>query len=246
MSVASRRYATILGLDTTTRIATVGLLRNGTRLAERSEDRPHGHVASLPALVDALFAEAGIGCGEVDAVAVAVGPGSFTGIRVGLGFAKGLAFAQRIPIVGVGTLDALAEAAPDPAVPVATCLDARKGEVYLAFYAARDGSRERRRIGDVLALPPAEAARRVASAFAESAGIVVGDGPSVYGSDFTSLERRGVRCVPFEEAHPSGVAVAEIGARRLGSRAGESPEEVLAVYVRPSAAEARRAASESR
>jgi tRNA threonylcarbamoyladenosine biosynthesis protein TsaB len=246
LSPGAPRFATILGLDTTTRIASVGLLRDGIRVAGRDEDRPRGHVASLPALVDAVFAEGGCRSGDLDAIAVAVGPGSFTGIRVGLGFAKGLAYAHGIAVVGVGTLDALAEAAPDDGSAVATCLDARKGEVYLAFYSERDGPSGRHRIGAIEALPPDEAARRIAAAYAGRSGIVVGDGPSVYPSDFTSLERGGLRCFPFEEAHPSGAAVAEIGARRLASGAGQSPEEVHAVYVRPSAAEARRAAREPR
>lgn len=241
----SRNPQTILGLDTTTTIATAGVIRGGQRLASRSESRPDGHAAAVAGVVEATLADAGLSPADLDALAVAVGPGSFTGIRIGIGFAKGMAFARGIGLVGVGTLDALAEAAPDDDLPVAACLDARKREVYLGFYGPR-GEDGRPALEPVRALPPEAAAAIIAERFADGRGIVVGDAVEVYRSDFAPLERRGIRWSSFAEVHPRGDLVAEIGGRRLAAGLSQRSEEVVATYVRPSAAEAKRQAQVTR
>jgi tRNA threonylcarbamoyladenosine biosynthesis protein TsaB len=112
----------ILAFDTATDVATSALVSDGEVLGERTS-----RAVSLLEDVDALLRQAGARTADVDALAVGIGPGSFTGVRVGLATARGLALALGIPVAGVSTLDALARGAPG-AVPV---VDARRREIFV-------------------------------------------------------------------------------------------------------------------
>jgi tRNA threonylcarbamoyladenosine biosynthesis protein TsaB len=129
----------ILAFDTATDVATSALVDDGEVLGERAS-----RTATLLEDVDALLRQGGAHARELDAIAVGTGPGSFTGLRVGLATARGLAFALGLPVAGVSTLDALAAGAPG-AVPV---VDARRGEVFVL----RDGAHVRAP-GDVAVAP---------------------------------------------------------------------------------------------
>ena len=113
----------ILAFDTATDVATSALVSDGEVLGERCS-----RAVTLLEDVDALVRQAGAHTRELDALAVGVGPGSFTGVRIGLSTARGLALALAIPAAGVSTLDALAAGAPG-AVPV---IDARRREVFVS------------------------------------------------------------------------------------------------------------------
>ena len=113
---------TILSFDTATDVATSALVADGEVLGERTS-----RAVTLLEDVDALLRQAGAHVHDVEALAVGIGPGSFTGVRVGLATARGLALALGIPVAGVSTLDALAAGAPG-AIPV---IDARRGEVFV-------------------------------------------------------------------------------------------------------------------
>ena len=112
----------ILAFDTATDVATSALVSSGEVLGERLS-----RAVTLLEDVDALLRQAGAHTADVEALAVGIGPGSFTGVRVGLATARGLALALGVPAAGVSTLDALAAGAPG-AVPV---VDARRGEVFV-------------------------------------------------------------------------------------------------------------------
>jgi tRNA threonylcarbamoyladenosine biosynthesis protein TsaB len=116
----------ILAFDTATEIATSALVSDGEVLGERVS-----RASTLLEDVDALLRRGGIRSDAIDALAVGIGPGSFTGVRIGLATARGLALALEVPVAGVSTLEALAAGAPD-AVPV---VDARRREVFVL----RDG-----------------------------------------------------------------------------------------------------------
>jgi tRNA threonylcarbamoyladenosine biosynthesis protein TsaB len=112
----------ILAFDTATDVATSALVSDGEVLGERTS-----RAVTLLQDVDALLRQAGAHTRDVDALAVGIGPGSFTGVRVGLATARGLALALGVPVAGVSTLEALAAGAPG-AVPV---VDARRREVFV-------------------------------------------------------------------------------------------------------------------
>jgi tRNA threonylcarbamoyladenosine biosynthesis protein TsaB len=122
----------VLGLDTCLSACSAAVLDGDRVLARASEAMARGHQERLATLVAQVMADAGLGFDRLDRVGVTVGPGSFTGLRVGLAFAKGLAAALGAPAVGVGTLEALA--ADQPHGLVFAVLDARRGQVYLQAF----------------------------------------------------------------------------------------------------------------
>ena len=123
----------VLALDTALNATSVAVLDGDRTLAARSEPIERGHQERLAGLVRDTMAEAGVGFGALDRIGVTVGPGSFTGLRVGLAFAKGLSLALDVPCVGVGTLEALAASVGDPGTVVAA-VDARRGQVYVQVF----------------------------------------------------------------------------------------------------------------
>ena len=129
----------ILALDTSAASSSVALLDDEIIGAEFSLNRGGRHEETLLVTIDVLLAQAGITVGEIDLFSVTVGPGSFTGLRVGLATMKGFAFAMGKPIVAVSTLAALAANLPHADTPVCSVLDARRGDVYTATYRIETG-----------------------------------------------------------------------------------------------------------
>jgi tRNA threonylcarbamoyladenosine biosynthesis protein TsaB len=128
----------VLALDTATPDTVVGLLDGGgpAREARHSPGqgaRP-GHVEQVLALAQGLLAEAGLAWRDLDRIGAGVGPGSFTGLRIGVATARALAQAAGAPLVGVSTLQALTVAPSGPARAVLACLDARRGEAFVAAW----------------------------------------------------------------------------------------------------------------
>jgi tRNA threonylcarbamoyladenosine biosynthesis protein TsaB len=124
----------ILALDTALAATSVAILRDDVVLASRSEAMTRGHQERLATLVQELMRQAGLDFTDLERIAVTVGPGSFTGLRVGLAFAKGLGAALQRPVTGVGTLEALAASAP-PARLTAAVIDARRDQIYVQAFA---------------------------------------------------------------------------------------------------------------
>ena len=130
-----------LALDTSTRTGGCAVLRGDDVLAEVPGDASRSQAERLPADLMAVLDRAGLALPDVDVFAVATGPGSFTGLRVGIATMQGLSLAANRPLVGVSVLDALARVATGAGdtAPVATWVDAWRGEVYAAVY---EGARE--------------------------------------------------------------------------------------------------------
>ena len=131
----------ILAIDTSTRFQSVALVdERGVALAEATRELARSG-ADLLATIDAACVGANVAPLDIDAVAVGAGPGSFTGLRVGMATAKGIAFAARCPLWTASSLAALAhdELARDPSGAVVAVLDARRGEIYAGAYRIDDG-----------------------------------------------------------------------------------------------------------
>jgi tRNA threonylcarbamoyladenosine biosynthesis protein TsaB len=128
----------VLALDTTSRRSSAALARDGRVLLELAGDESRPQATRLPRELQVLLAGVGVGLTDIDVFAVAAGPGSFTGLRVGIATMQGLAFAADRPLLGVSALEALATIAHDAGVapdgPTATWIDAWRGEVYAALY----------------------------------------------------------------------------------------------------------------
>ena len=127
----------ILAVETSTEYCSVALWQDGT-VRERCELVGQKHSEVLMAMLDALLKDAGYRIQIVDGIAFGKGPGSFTGVRIACGVAQGLALGANLPVVGVCTLEAIAETSGKDKVIAA--LDARMGELYLAAYERRDGA----------------------------------------------------------------------------------------------------------
>ncbi len=133
-----------LGLDTATRHGSIALSRAGQIAREEALEEGVGHSRDLLPAIDRLIREQGIAPADLSGVGVTLGPGSFTGVRVGMATAKGLAYALDIGLAGLSTLEALARAAlrAPPGPPQALCavLDAGRGEVYAAIFGVEEGA----------------------------------------------------------------------------------------------------------
>ncbi len=206
-------------------------MRDGEILAERVERTAASHAGTLPRLIERVLEDAGERPTRGDAVAVAIGPGSFTGLRIALSFAKGLAFAGGLRIVGVPTLDALALAAPPWTGLLCAALDARKQEIYAGVYAREAGRVVR------LGSPIAVAARALAGVLTPPC-TVIGDAVEAYGAVFTEILGRGVTLLA-SDVHPSRAsAVACLAAARLArDPAGDDLVTLAPGYLRPPEAE---------
>ena len=123
-----------LALDTATRVCTVGLVQDGHVLAEYDISVGLTHSEGLRPQLDQMFARTGIKKENTDRIAVSIGPGSFTGLRIGLAAAEAMAYAWQCGICGVNTLEAMAYNIPVEGVVLAPVLDAQKGNYYTAFY----------------------------------------------------------------------------------------------------------------
>jgi len=124
----------LLALDTSTRLVGLALYDGAQVLAESAWLSNDYHTVELAPAVDALLARCGLKPSDLDAIAVSIGPGSFTGIRIGLALAKGLALARHIPLVGIPTLDVLVSAQPQQPLPMAAVLRAGRGRLAVGWY----------------------------------------------------------------------------------------------------------------
>lgn len=123
----------ILSIETATFVCSVALHRNGELMGSLELFQENVHGQKLMPLIEALLSQVGVKVEALDAVAVSKGPGSYTGLRIGVSTAKGLAFAQDIPVIGVDTLDALGQRVKPFVTPgdfVIPMIDARRMEVY--------------------------------------------------------------------------------------------------------------------
>ena len=130
----------VLGIDSSTPGCSVALLNNDTIVAERIADPKPSYSKYLLQMVDQVLTEGKSRLDDVDGFAVTIGPGSFTGLRIGVSLLKGFVLATGKPFVGVNSLEALASTLHSPKYPICTALDARKSEVYAAvFESQKDG-----------------------------------------------------------------------------------------------------------
>ncbi len=165
----------ILAIDTSTDTGSVAIVEDGRVLAECTALVRAQHSEALMPLVEFAFARSGVTLAEIGMLAVGVGPGSFTGVRIGLATAKGIRMASGLPLVGVSSLDALAAAAVGFAGPIATVLDGKRGEVFARAW--RLDRLARQPLGDAVVGRPEAVAQLIGGAFSGDAFSAIGDVP---------------------------------------------------------------------
>jgi tRNA threonylcarbamoyladenosine biosynthesis protein TsaB len=224
----------LLAVETSTLTGAVALLEDRRVVAESRLGIGLTHGERLLPAIDEMLRTARCRLDEVDALAVAKGPGSFTGLRIGISTMKGLAFAIRKPLVGIPTLDALAWTLPFAAHPVCPVLDARKGEVYAALYRTQDGMLER--LGPYRALAPRALAAELGR---ERPGpvVFVGDGVAAIEAALDPADREHARFAPAAHRAPSAVTVGELAFEALEHGEPTDPAALVPLYVRQSEAE---------
>lgn len=228
----------MLGIETATRRASVAVLRtrDGAVLGEASAGPDGEHGAALLDQIDECLRRSRVELPELGAVAVSIGPGSFTGLRVGLATAKGLAVGRGALLVGVATLEAFAYAmAASPcgaeADLLCPCLDARRGEVYAAlFRRGADGRPERG--GPDRALGPAALAGELAPLADEATGcLLAGPGAERYREVFAE-RAPAIRLAGAERLGVPARFVAELAAERLREQGPDDVAGLVPRYVR--------------
>lgn len=162
----------ILALETSAKAASVALLEHGQVVASSYQNSGLTHSRTLMPMVEALLQNADVPKFQIDAIAIAQGPGSFTGIRIGVSAAKGLAFALDVPAVGVSTLEAMAQNMAHCDGTIVCAMDARRSQVYNAIFAAKENTLTR--LCDDRAIALADLAQALAHTPAPI--YIVGDG----------------------------------------------------------------------
>jgi tRNA threonylcarbamoyladenosine biosynthesis protein TsaB len=217
----------ILSLDTTTRGGSCALLRDDLVVCEQPGDASRDQAERLPGDLAALLQRESLTLDAIDAFAVATGPGSFTGLRVGIATMQGLAFATGKPLIGVSAFEALAKRADDAdREAVATWIDAWRGEVFAALY---EGGRE---AGAPVVAPPEallEQRRGKTTRF-------TGDGAALYEQQIRATLGDAARfTTPI--APPLAGAVAALAAEAFMAGHRPLPHAIRPIYVRRSDAE---------
>jgi len=215
----------LLAIETATEACSVALI-HGQDIIARSEIAPRRHTELVLPMADALLAEAGIGRHALDAIAVGRGPGAFTGVRLGVSLAQGMALALDLPVITISSLAALALEAPeDEDAAILAVIDARMGEIYAACYRRDDN-------GGLIALDEERVCKPKSLLLPDApTWQVVGTGWATYA---TILSERftGVLRSADGARYPQAAHVAELAMREFNAGRVYAPEHALPVYLR--------------
>ncbi len=222
----------ILALDTTTRSGSLAIVRDGRLLDLVEGDPARTHATRLPGAILDSLARHHLTLADLELYGVAAGPGSFTGLRIGLATVQGLAFAHGRPVVGVSALEALVEAAGKPdaagAGLRAAWMDAQRGEVYGQLY--RQTGAAWQALGPPVVDKPPD---MLAAWFGAAPGEVVefvGDGAVAFRAELD--EALGAKARVFDTVPPLAPAIAAIAAREAEAGRSGPPGAVRPLYVR--------------
>jgi len=220
----------ILGIETSTKTGSVAVLSEDAVVAQYSLNIEVTHSERLMSTVDRVLKDIGIAIADMDGFAVAIGPGSFTGLRIGLAAVKGLAFATGKRVAAVPTLKALAWNLPHAAHPVCPLLDARKNEVYGALY-QYEGPRLLTLMSETT-IPLAEIANRITGTV-----LFTGEASRIYRQALEQAFGDRALFAPRTACLPSAAAIAEIGLAMLQKGEQIDPDDLTPLYIRRPEAE---------
>ena len=227
----------ILALETSAKAVSVAVAEDGKVLASAYQNAGLTHSVTLMPLLDAMLKNAGLSLQEMDCITVANGPGSFTGLRIGVSAAKGLAWSLELPCCGVSTLAAMAQNLRTFDGLIVCAMDARRNQVYNALFEAKDGALTRLCPDRAIGLD--ELAEELKSC--EKSKIVVGDGAELC---YNGLLNRNIPCriAPPALVMQNAVGVALTACEMAERGETVSARDLVPVYLRLSQAERERLA----
>ncbi|MBR1553215.1 MAG: tRNA (adenosine(37)-N6)-threonylcarbamoyltransferase complex dimerization subunit type 1 TsaB [Schwartzia sp.] len=222
----------ILAMDTATMVSSVAVATKERVLAELTAETRFTHSETLVPNIEEVLRLADVQREELSAVAVSLGPGSFTGLRIGLAAAKAIAYALNIPLVGVPTPEVLAAAFSSPGALIAPLIDAQKGNAYFSLYRFTENGLVCER-GVTVASP-----QEIAAAISEEKSPVVlaGDFARKWVARGAELPANAM-LAPITHCMPRAALVAACAIARLQNGEGKSSMELEPIYVRRSEAE---------
>jgi tRNA threonylcarbamoyladenosine biosynthesis protein TsaB len=213
-----------LAIETATKHLGVALLADEALLGSfELLTQEYPHATELPDAVARVLKGAGLALEDVEAIAVDIGPGSFTGLRIGLSFMKGLTFGRALKVVGVPSLEVLAAGLGPSALPICPILDAKQQKVYAATYRLADGLPARQ--GDYVLGPVEEALRH-----AGGPTVFLGDGCAIY-RDRILAACPHARVAPQETWLPRAAVLGRLGLARLRRGEADDPATLTPLYL---------------
>jgi tRNA threonylcarbamoyladenosine biosynthesis protein TsaB len=220
----------MLGIDTSTMTAGVGIVEEDQVLVDLRFDVKVTYSEILMPTIDLALKTVGMKIMDLDGFSISIGPGSFTGLRIGLSTIKGLCFATGKPLTSVPSLDALASKSLFCSHQVAPLLDAKKDQVYVAIYDTSEGELHRK--SEYMAIDVEDLAKKISKRT-----LFVGPGAKLYQNELKNLLGEKA-CFTFnEQSIPSGSAVARIGLNKLLANQTEDITDLEPLYIRMSEAE---------
>jgi tRNA threonylcarbamoyladenosine biosynthesis protein TsaB len=209
----------LLAIDTATETCSVALLIDD-RMVERASDTQRGHADLVLPMVDAVLVEAGLTLRQLDGLAYGRGPGAFTGVRIAVGVAQGLAYGAQLVTLGVSDLAAVAQQFATPGARVLVCMDARMNEVYWGRFEGTPGglmaATSVERVDRPEAVDPGDATVFAGTGFGAYPQLLAGRAPvAVHGT-----------------ARPHARDIARLAVEELRAGRGQPPELAQPVYLR--------------
>lgn len=220
----------ILGIETSTKTGSVAVISERGVIAQYSLNIEVTHSERLMSTVDRVLKDTGIAISEMSGFAVAIGPGSFTGLRIGLATVKGLALATNKPVAAVPTLQALARNLPYTAYPVCPLLDARKNEVYAGLY--RFEETNLLQLMPETTIPIKNLSERISGKT-----VFTGEAALIYRAEIEKQFGKIALFAPLSAVLPSASTVAEIGLAMIKSGMHTDPDSISPLYIRRPEAE---------
>lgn len=220
----------ILAIDTATPSCSVCMMEGYNLLAELTTETKETHSTRIMPMIQSILNLTGLTINHIDGFAVTIGPGSFTGLRIGISTVKGLALATRKPIVGIRTSDALAYQLPYTSYLISTMIDARKNQVYCARF--RYVNNQIIKIQDDAVLSPEEAVQNISEPC-----LFVGTGAILYQSLIINKLNEFALFLPCYLNMIRASVVATLSINRFEKNLTDDPASLVPFYIRKSDAE---------
>ena len=221
------KSTTILGIDTSTTIGSIGLLVNQEPIAEHTLDITQNHSSRLMPAIKTVLEWGNLNIRDIDAFAVAIGPGSFTGIRIAVATAKSICYAIKKPILAISTLEAIAYNLQYVNKLICPILDARRDQVYTAIF---QGGRDLIRQTEDLCIPLTEILNRLDN-IGKNPVVFSGNGLQRYSEDIHKRLNKPILASPAFHV-PRGINIAHLGAERFQSDNIDDYLSITPNYVR--------------